>query len=79
MVPAALKAAEELAKAKASAEVVDPRTLAPLDIDAVLAIGAPGSAGCWWWIGLRALRRGRESPPRSWSAPSTTSTAACSA
>jgi 2-oxoisovalerate dehydrogenase E1 component len=37
MVPLALQAADELAKEGVSAEVIDPRTLAPLDIDSILA------------------------------------------
>ncbi len=37
MVPQALKAAEELAGLGIEAEVIDPRTLAPLDIDTILA------------------------------------------
>ncbi len=37
MVPLALRAAEELAKDNISVEVIDPRTLAPLDIDSILA------------------------------------------
>lgn len=37
MVPQALKAAEELAGMGIAAEVIDPRTLAPLDIDTILA------------------------------------------
>jgi len=36
MVPKALKAAEELAKDGIEAEVIDPRTLAPLDIDTII-------------------------------------------
>jgi pyruvate dehydrogenase E1 component beta subunit len=36
MVPEALKAAEELAKAGISVEVIDPRTLVPFDKDAIL-------------------------------------------
>src|SRR5260370_23530777 len=37
MVPAALRAAEELEKAGVSCEVIDPRTIRPLDIDAIVA------------------------------------------
>jgi pyruvate dehydrogenase E1 component beta subunit len=37
MVPQALKAADELAAQGMEAEVIDPRTLAPLDIDAIVA------------------------------------------
>ncbi|HLR06097.1 MAG TPA: pyruvate dehydrogenase complex E1 component subunit beta [Pyrinomonadaceae bacterium] len=37
MVPAALKAAAELEKAGVSCEVIDPRTIRPLDIDAIVA------------------------------------------
>lgn len=37
MVPRTLEAAEELAAEGISAEVIDPRTLVPLDIDAILA------------------------------------------
>jgi len=37
MVPQALKAADELAGLGTEAEVIDPRTLAPLDIDTILA------------------------------------------
>ncbi len=37
MVPAALKAAAELEKAGLSCEVIDPRTIRPLDIDAIVA------------------------------------------
>jgi 2-oxoisovalerate dehydrogenase E1 component len=37
MVPRALQAAEELAQDGLSIEVIDPRTLAPLDIEAILA------------------------------------------
>src|SRR5437667_1485625 len=37
MVPVALKAAEELAKDGISCEVVDPRTIRPLDIDTIIA------------------------------------------
>ena len=36
MVPKALKAAEELAQQGVDAEVIDPRTLAPLDIDTIV-------------------------------------------
>src|SRR5437016_10382292 len=36
MVPAAMKAAEELEKAGVSCEVIDPRTIRPLDIDAIV-------------------------------------------
>ncbi len=36
MVPLALEAAEELAKGGISAEVIDPRTLKPLDIDTII-------------------------------------------
>ena len=36
MVPAALKAAEELEKQGVSCEVIDPRTIRPLDIDAIV-------------------------------------------
>src|ERR1700675_168652 len=36
MVPIALKAAEELEKAGVSCEVIDPRTIRPLDIDAIV-------------------------------------------
>jgi len=37
MVPVALKAAEELAKDGVSCEVIDPRTIRPLDINAIVA------------------------------------------
>src|SRR6185295_869288 len=37
MVPVALKAAEELQKEGISCEVVDPRTIRPLDIDTIVA------------------------------------------
>lgn len=37
MVPAALRAAEELEKVGVSCEVIDPRTIRPLDIDAIVA------------------------------------------
>src|SRR5215510_12522209 len=37
MVPAAVKAAEELEKEGVSCEVIDPRTIRPLDIDAIVA------------------------------------------
>ena len=37
MVPRALQAAEELAQQGISVEVIDPRTLAPLDIDTIIA------------------------------------------
>src|SRR5436309_8652041 len=37
MVPVALKAAEELEKSGVSCEVIDPRTIRPLDIDAIVA------------------------------------------
>ncbi|MCC7354388.1 MAG: alpha-ketoacid dehydrogenase subunit beta [Anaerolineae bacterium] len=37
MVPKTLKASEELAKEGVSVEVIDPRTVAPLDIDTILA------------------------------------------
>ncbi len=37
MVPAALKAAEDLEKAGLSCEVIDPRTIRPLDIEAIVA------------------------------------------
>src|SRR5881398_120246 len=37
MVPVALKAAEELEKDGVSCEVIDPRTIRPLDIDAIVA------------------------------------------
>src|SRR5437762_9120365 len=37
MVPAAMKAAEELEKDGVSCEVIDPRTIRPLDIDAIVA------------------------------------------
>ena len=37
MVPQALRAAEELASQGTEAEVIDPRTLAPLDIDTIVA------------------------------------------
>src|SRR6478672_4656822 len=37
MVPVALKAAEELAKEGVSCEVIDPRTIRPLDINAIVA------------------------------------------
>jgi acetoin:2,6-dichlorophenolindophenol oxidoreductase subunit beta len=36
MVPRALAAAEKLAKAGIDAEVIDPRTVAPLDLDTIL-------------------------------------------
>jgi 2-oxoisovalerate dehydrogenase E1 component len=36
MVPKSLEAAEELAGQGVSVEVIDPRTLAPLDVDAIL-------------------------------------------
>jgi pyruvate dehydrogenase E1 component beta subunit len=36
MVPAALKAAEELAQQGVSCEVIDPRTIRPLDIDTIV-------------------------------------------
>jgi pyruvate dehydrogenase E1 component beta subunit len=36
MVPTALKAAEELAKDGVSCEVIDPRTIRPLDINAIV-------------------------------------------
>src|SRR5260370_18125127 len=36
MVPAALKAAEELEKQGVSCEVIDPRTIRPLDIDTII-------------------------------------------
>jgi pyruvate dehydrogenase E1 component subunit beta len=37
MVPAALRAAEELEKSGVSCEVIDPRTIRPLDIDTIVA------------------------------------------
>src|SRR5438093_10376036 len=36
MVPVALKAAEELEKDRVSCEVIDPRTIRPLDLDTII-------------------------------------------
>ncbi len=64
MVKKALEAAEELSKEGISIEVIDPRSLAPLDIDTVLT-SVKRRAGCSWWTrtSLRAARR-RRSPRR---------------
>ena len=46
MVPRALAACEELAAEGRSVEVIDPRTLAPLDLDTILDLGRTRPGGC---------------------------------
>ena len=76
----ALEAAEELAKEGISVEVVDPRTLRPLDTETIIGVGAedPPRRGARGGRGLR--RHGlRDRRRRSPSRPSTTSTRRSSA
>ena len=71
----ALKAAEELAKEGIEAEVIDLRTLRPMDIDTVVASVQEDRPRCvtveegWPQSGV-----GAEIAARSWSTPSTIST-----
>ena len=69
----ALKAADELAKDGIEAEVIDLRTLKPMDTDTIIeSVRKPAAAS-------RSRRAGsnpasaRRSPPASWSTPSTIS------
>ena len=76
----ALKAAEELAKKHIYAEVIDLRTIRPMDIETVMA-SVMKTGRCvtveegWPQSGVGARDRGA----RSWNAPSTISTRRCSA
>ena len=76
----ALEAAEELAKDGISVEIVDPRTLRPMDIDDHPRVRARRRTARWWWRPARASRAwAPRSPPSSPSRPSTISTRPSSA
>ena len=79
MVQQALEAAEQLAAEGISVEVIDPRTLAPLDIDTILAsVHKTGRLLVVDEDFAPVRRRRPRSPRRSWSAASTTWTRRCS-
>ena len=65
MVPRALAAADALASEGISAEVIDPRTLVPLDKDAILGSVAK-TGGWWWWTWLTRLAAPPARLPPSW-------------
>ena len=73
MVHEALEAAEKLADEGISVEVIDPRTLSPLDIDTIVASVKKTEPADRRPRGrTSAAASAARSPCRSWSAPSTT-------
>ena len=75
----ALKAAEELAKEGIDAEVIDLRTIRPMDIDTVVASVKKTGRCVTVEEGWPQWASARRSPRRSWSGPSTISMRPCAA